>query len=461
MAWVDRLKEAAYTSPGGDRIVFQYEDVSVNWTNKTGAFDFPGVDGTYVQAYHGSTGRRYPVRAFFSGPNCDLGGDAFESLLREPGVGKLEHPLYGAKQVVPFGEITREDRLKSGGNQTIVEVVFWSTIGIAYPSVQLDPLAGVISAVDLYNAAMAAEFASQIDVSSVSTLIALGNQYKALLKNTKAVLRDVAAAQQSVQDTFDDIADGINEGIDVLIKTPLNLAFATTQLIQTPGRALASIKARLDAYGQLAANIFGATDAISKPGGAGGSGIGDAGQGNDSQEPNKFHARNVFASTAVTGSLVSVVHAGSTDTSTGAKSSAVVDSGATAESGFQTKADAVAAADAIFAQYDACVNWRDLNYESISGDGDGISTVQNTDTGGSLQQLQNAVAVTAGYLVQISFNLNQERIITLDRERCPLDLVAELYGATDSRLDQFIQTNNLSGDEILLIPEGRRIAYYV
>jgi hypothetical protein len=458
--WLSRLKEAAYTSPTGDRIVFKYEDVSVNWTNKTSAFDFPGAQGTFVQSHHGSTSRRFPVRAIFTGRQSDRGADAFEELLRTPGVGKLEHPRYGTHDVVPFGEITREDRLKSAANQSIVEVVFFHTIGIAYPSSQVDPTNAVLSAVDLYNAAMAEDFANQVDISGVSVLVSLANTYKSLLKKAKSGLRKVAAAQQDIQDSFDDVIDGINAGIDVLIKTPLNIAFATTVLLQSPARALSSIGARLDAYGNLASDIFTSSDAISKPGGVGGSGIGNAGVGNDPEEPNKFQARNVFASTYVTGSVVSVVNAGSTD-STGAKSAAVVPGDATSDSGFKTKAEAIEAADVVLQQFADCVDWRDENYKSISGDGDLVSTEKNTDTGGSYQALQDAVALAAGFLVQISFTLNQERIITLDRERCPLDLVAEFYGETDTRLDQFIQQNNLSGDEHLLIPAGRKIAYYI
>ena len=458
--WFSRLEEAAYTSPDGDRIVFSYEDVSLNWTNKTSAFDFPGAQGTYVQSHHGSSSRRFPVRAIFEGRQSDLGADAFEELLRIPGVGKLEHPRYGTQDVVPFGEIVREDRLKSAANQSIVEVVFFHTIGIAYPSSQIDPVGAVLSALDLYNIAMAEDFANQVDLSGVSVLVSLANQYKSLLKKAKAGLRAVASAQQDIQDSFDDVVDGINDGIDVLIKTPLNIAFATTLLLQSPARALSSITARLAAYGNLAADIFGSSDAISKPGGVGGSGIGNAGIGNDSEEPNKFQARNVFASGYVSGSIVSVINTGSTD-ATGAKSAAVVPEDATSDSGFKTKAEAVEAADVILQQFEDCVEWRDLNYQSISGDGDLVSTEKNTDTGGSYQALQDAVAVAAGFLVNISFTLNQERIITLDRERCPLDLVAELYGETDSRLNQFIQQNNLSGDEHLLIPKGRKIAYYI
>lgn len=86
---------------------------------------------------------------------------------------------------------------------------------------------------------------------------------------------------------------------------------------------------------------------------------------------------------------------------------------------------------------------------------------RDIDTGSAYQQLQEAVAITAGFLVGISFTLKQERRLILDRSRTIIDLVAELYGSIDEQLDFFITSNNLSGSEILELPKGREIVYYV
>ena len=62
--WELRLREAAYTSPSGTRIPFQYENVRSAVTKKTTAFEFPDAPGTYVQDF-GAAGSRYPMRVFF------------------------------------------------------------------------------------------------------------------------------------------------------------------------------------------------------------------------------------------------------------------------------------------------------------------------------------------------------------------------------------------------------------
>ena len=152
MAWNDRIREAAYTSPSGARTAFNYEDVSRSVDKKTTGYEFPDADGTYVQDL-GRSGRKYPIRAFFWGNDYDQEADGFEAGLLERGVGKLDHPIYGSIDVVPFGSIKRRDDLKTAANQAVVEVTFWETVGIIYPTSQQDPASAVLSAVDEYNEA--------------------------------------------------------------------------------------------------------------------------------------------------------------------------------------------------------------------------------------------------------------------------------------------------------------------
>lgn len=414
MAWNDRIREAAYTSPGGDRITFAYENVRKTVDKKTTGFEFPDANGTFVQDL-GHTGRRYPLRVFFWGDDYDQEAEQFEAALLERGTGRLEHPIYGTVDVVPFGTITRRDDLKTAANQAVVEVTFWETIGLIYPAAQTDPASAVLSAVDEYNEAAAAEFEEVTSLDSAVEQASFKNSYESLLDSARGGLQAVADAQESVQKQFDAIYDSINEGIDVLIAQPLTLAFQTTQLLQSPARALTNIQARLDAYGDLANSIISGDGAVVSP-------------GNDSTNSNQFHTNDLYASTYVTGSVVSVVN-----------------------NEFTTKTEALEAAELILTQLDDVTNWRDDNFQSL----------EEVDTGSSYQQLQEAVALTAGFLVEISFSLKQERRIVLDRNRTIIDLAAELYGSVDDQLDFLINSNNLTGSEILELPKGREIVYYV
>lgn len=414
MAWNDRIREAAYTSPSGARTAFNYEDVSRSVDKKTTGYEFPDADGTYVQDL-GRSGRKYPIRAFFWGNDYDQEADAFEAGLLERGVGKLDHPIYGSIDVVPFGSIKRRDDLKTAANQAVVEVTFWETVGIIYPTSQQDPASAVLSAVDEYNEAGAGKFADAASLDTASERANFKGDYQALIGAAESGLQTVADAQDNVREQFNAINDSINQGIDVLISQPLTLAFQTTQLIQAPARAAANISARLSAYRDLASSIISGDGAVVEP---------DAGP----VETNRFLARDLYASGYVTGSVISVIN-----------------------NQFETKTEALEAAEAVLNQFQDVADWRDSNYDAIA----------SIDTGEAYQKLQEAVALTAGFLVEISFTLKQERRIVLDRARTIIDLAAELYGSVDDQLDFLINSNRLTGSEILELPRGREIVYYV
>lgn len=414
MPWNERIREAAYTSPSGTRLVFGYENVSMSVDKKTAAFDFPDANGTFIQDL-GHTGRKYKLRMFFWGNDYDIEADAFLAALLESGTGKLEHPIYGVANVVPFGTIKRRDDLKTAANQAVFDVIFWDTIDVANPTSQTDPASAVLSSVSGYNEVAAIEFETVLDIDSATEQATFKNEYLALLDSASSGLQSLADTQENVQKQFDAVRDSINNGIDILVGDPLTLASQTVIMLQAPARALTSIGARLSAYGDLANIIITGDDAVQEPG-----------LGSDNS--NAFHTNDLYASTYVTGSIVSVIN-----------------------NRFETKTDALAAADLVLQQFVDVAAWRDDNFQSLS----------EIDTGSAYQQLQEAVALTAGFLVEISFSLKQERSIVLTRPRTIIDLVAELYGSVDDQLDFFIDSNNLTGSEILELPRGREIVYYV
>src|SRR5690606_7543295 len=130
-SWRDRVKEGAYKSPSGTRIRFDFEDVSRSFEARGTVFEFPGIDNASVQRT-GISSRRYPLTCYFTGATCDLEAASFEAALSEPGIGTLQHPLYGEIPVTPFGEIERRDDLVRAANQSIVTVTFWTTTGVPY-----------------------------------------------------------------------------------------------------------------------------------------------------------------------------------------------------------------------------------------------------------------------------------------------------------------------------------------
>lgn len=429
MPWFDRLQAAAYTSSEGSRTEFSYEDVSLFFNKKTSAFDFPDANGTYVQD-NGNTGRKFPLRIFFWGTDYDLEATAFTGLLQDSGIGKLEHPIYGTVDVIPFGTIRRRDDLKTAANQAIFDVTFWETIRLIYPISQNDPASDINDSVDQYNQSASNDYnnASTNTTGPVPTSLAatqiqtqqngvnenLRTQYQVQFNFTVSTLQPIADTQDDVANEFNAIADSIESSLSSLVNTPNVLASQTTFLIQTPALAQTDISDRLNAYTSLIDRIVSGPDAISQP-------------SFNLKSSDDFHTKDLFASTFITGSIVSVIN-----------------------HQFTTKTEALEAAEVLLQQLDVVNAWREANFNSLG----------EIDTGSTYQALLEAVVITARFLVELSFQLQQERSIILDRNRTIIDLVAELYGSVDENLDLIINSNDLSGDEILELQKGRTIVYY-
>jgi prophage DNA circulation protein len=414
------VREAAYTPPSGIRMPFLYEDVSRETDKRTTAFQFPGVEGSYVQDNLFSA-RRYPLRCYFAGPSHDLAATAFELALLERGPGRLEHPFYGSFDAIPFGTITRRDDLKSGANQSVIEVTFWATLLALYPSGQASPRNELLAALDAYDAAGADDYVEQTDLATAAARASTSTQTRSLLRIASDALGAIAGAVTAVDRQFRDAQSALNYGIDVLVGQPLQLAQQVVNLVKAPALATIGVEMRLAGYRDFAERIYAQATTTS-------TGTSAALAGARLRLRNGFATSTLFASASVAGSIRSAL-----------------------ETTYAAKPGALTAADEVLAQFDALIAWHDS----------GLASLGAIDNGGAQQALRHAAARAAAYLIEASFDLAVERIIVLDRPRSVIDLCAELYGSVDDRLDYLITTNDLSGSEILELPRGASIAYYV
>lgn len=82
------------------------------------------------------------------------------------------------------------------------------------------------------------------------------------------------------------------------------------------------------------------------------------------------------------------------------------------------------------------------------------------DYGASYEATRTLVLNTVRYLIGEAFSLAKEVSIVTDRDRTPLDLAFELYGDVE-QTGYLIDTNQLAGKNIIEIPAGTEIVYYV
>lgn len=416
--WLDRVIPGKYVSPSGVEILYQFEDVSEKWTRHATGFDFTRTPGTYVQPDQGYGGRRFPMRIFFSGDNYDLQADLFRAMLRENGIGALDHPKYGRGiPVVPFGEISRDDRLKTAGNQAVFTLTFWETITLLYPSESDSPVDEVKAALKAYAEAAAPEFALFVEPGITSAVPEQNflDQVRAVTETIQSNFEDVVDKVAEVKREFNRVATAITSGLDTFIGGPLLLGFQLTKLAQIPARAIGSIRSRLDSYAGMLALIVDELPAIV------GSGTPD-----DPVPANEFRTKDLVAANMVAGAVASTLN-----------------------HTFDRRDEALQAANQVIAMCDAFTDWRETR----------LQTLELIDPGDAYRRVVEACALVGGFLVQVSFSLQQEYTITLDKPRTVLDLEAFTYGTVGENLDRLIVDNSL-GHEIFEIPAGRSIRYY-
>jgi hypothetical protein len=413
MAWTDRLLTATYISPSGIPFNFQYENVSLESTKKTATFLFPELDGAFIQDL-GIAGRRFPFTVFFSGEDYDTTSDAFLAALEEKGIGQLIHPKYGVKSVVPTGSITRRDDLLNSANQAAFDVGFSETLtGLNFPASIENILNSIKTAITAFQTASSDQFASDLNAVSASEQISVKQVFEAQRFVIEQAFESIAKTSDELNAAFQTVNNSLVETIqDSLIDSPDIISSQLMTFIRIPSESTIDISEKVTQYNTVI-NVELAKDPYE--------------QSISSSEPdNAFISNQVQVFTALTAECESVLNAE-----------------------FKTRNEAIDISESILTTFDSIQTWQDAN----------ITSLVAIDTGESYDALVKVVSLAVAFLVDLSFDLPAEKIIVLGEDRNIIELVAELYEDLD-QIDFFIQTNDLTVDEIEVLPQGKQVVYY-
>lgn len=404
MPWNDRIQTPVYISPSGIRFEFQYENVSMESDKKTGDFIFPEIDGAFIQDL-GRAGRRFPFNIFFSGSDYDTDADSFFAALEEKGIGTLEHPLYGTRKVVPTGTITRRDDLITSANQAAFSVTFSETIeNITFPLSQVSTESELKESFDNLKASISDQYASSLVSGNATDNELLKIDLDAKEKTTSVFLQGLINLNENIKTSYITIQESFTNNIENLTEEPGAVIDQLITLLSTPSNIAASANAQIQGYGAAIDNIINAGETIY----------------------NNFVNSIAFVS-GLFGSLnLSMPN--------------VI---------FTNRPEAVSASESIISFFENITTWLDEN----------ITALELPDTGEIYDSMLKLYSQTIIYLIDLSFDLPKEIILTLQEDRQLIELCAELYGDLD-KIDFFIQTNNLNSDLIELLPMGTVIKYY-
>jgi len=190
------LLEAKYTAPSGKEFTFLWETLSKKTELKTGIFTFPDRDGAHVQ-HQGGGPVSFSMTCIFNGDDHVKRAGDFEAALLEREPAELQHPVYGIKKVIPTGNISRDNDLINGINESIVTITFTETITddpVKLEAVTADELE---ASFDDFTEAAAAEFAESITVENISEQLQLQSFLELQANILNDNLADIVSADTS------------------------------------------------------------------------------------------------------------------------------------------------------------------------------------------------------------------------------------------------------------------------
>ena len=478
------IQDARYTSPNGNEATFEWEQGKRKTELKTGVFTFPGRDGAHVQ-HQGAGARTFPLVCIFSGDDCMERADAFEAMLIETGVGELQHPTYGTVKVVPTGDIEREDDPVNKYGESTVTITFTETI-VDEESGELTEVAAqdIANGLDSFTEAAVNDFANGIITDDITTqadiVSALGKTTQSVIDNLQPIAMadkkkyaDWLAAANELKDNIKKLyPKGIVAKIDDIYNKAALIAQLELYLMKLPSTLAVSLSEKIKNYANLTANLINQFK-------------------NDPFGIDKIKAAYATACLAITGACASIASGAALSTAESAAKSGTSSAAGAASSGGSKSNPKSGAAATGAGKTSGAETSNTANAASSAAVNKGAGTASREEAVSVASQvstfletvtefqdekialdafvdampashiaLTELVYASVQLILNASFALPMQRTITLDRDRQVVELCAELYGTTDC-LDDFIIENNFNIDEIVLLPMGKKVSYYV
>lgn len=399
MTWFNRLQETIeFTSPSGRSFTAAWAGNDRTLDKSVGNFSYPKVDGSVVQDL-GSRGDKYPLTFHFEGPDHDLTSRQFFLACKERGAWIVQHPVEGVLRLQPL-TITQAIQPVESGHIT----VFTSDWVEALESGPL-PYAPLHVNADPTLSAVQAAHVANVDLNKPV-------EYRTVFQRVADLVHDTLAplSQQLAEVNAQNGSElrGIMEALGSATTDVMSLAGQMQALVTTPALSNQDLTSRLSYYSGLIGQLF--------PSGG---------------------SRNELAVTevAATSCLVAAVESVNDSVLTNREQAY------TAIAALQNMLAAVTAGlDAGQAAYvDAPLAQRYFS--------------QSQSYAATAVMVSSAVNL----LLRRSFDLAAAKRFTLERDRAPIEIA--ITEGVD--LDTFIQSNQLKGYDILLLPAGRQVVVYL
>ena len=406
MSWIEKYNTSLVISMG-DNTVFTPKWMRAQKTKdfNVAQFEFKGVEGSLV--YRGTPkGRVYDIEIFFDGEDCLDLSDSFDKSSTNAGAWTITHPVYGSLYVQPT-TLTFDN---SAANCTTITGKIVETIGGAKLQPQVSIPSAITAQAALSRTTLSNSYVESVEIYKVSTIQELQgkiNGYYDGIANTIASYTDYTA--------FTNAYAQVNALINNTVFDIKALIDQQQTVLSFPAIFNETVLSRINKMFSQFADLFTY-------------GIGSA-----------YALKRLYENQA--GTLLS------------AMCEATILNYA-----YANRNEVLQVIDAIIAANNQFLANLDTLQTLTGGD---INSYIPDPT--SLFELSFLVNFTISSLFDIAQEVKQERVIYLPDTTHIVPLAYKLYGLSpnDNTIETLILSNELTLEELILIPKGRRIVYYV
>jgi hypothetical protein len=426
MSWKDRLqKDIVLISPTGITFTPNWVGDPRGFSKNVAVFDPPNVPGVSFQDLDfGLT--TTPLTLYFAGDDNDLEANKFFETCKAKGEWLVGHPVKGllSMQLISISE--RIAPIESG-NVTMIDTEWYEPgIKAIIPLSLPEKASDVIEKGALTLLESSEQFVSNISIK----LNSLSSKFqKEILDISDYVLRHVSLLTNtlaSANSAINSVRRGITQTLSESVINVQALAGQIQTLVQSPSTIPEDLITRLNVYSDMINTSF---EEIIFP---------DDKTGAKIEDKNRANSQELF--------LVSAM---------AAESEIAVSEILT------TRAQSVEVAQTLIDDFNTIVN----KLDTIQGHFDSNTMdLQYFNQSQSYQQLMEMIALAVAYVLDVSFELAIEKRFILKRPRTPVEIALTEYngpGDNDENVDKFIFSNNLSGENILLLNAGTEVVVYV
>jgi len=420
VSWQDRVRgEIKLTSPEGNVFIALWIGNERTKEKRIAFFNYPKVDGTFSQDL-GVNGTKYPLVILFEGEDNDIIAAKFFDACSQKGFWLVIHPVLGALSL-RLVSVTQPIQPVTNGNISEISIDMVETIDVDALVSSPELIGAVGAGIETLNNNTAKGFLDRLKAGTAAARAAVTIAANKAVRLVDIILSPLVETISEIQSLFDATQTAIQITLAAVVLEPLSLAAQFKTLIQTPALAIRDTKSRLDYYNKVKEDIFDIENESILP---------------DGQSTTQIKEML----------LMSVVAASANSIITG---------------DISTRTQAISAMESINEMFTDIVNHLDaLQSRFIDNDIDAQYFSQTSNYSDSAE----LVAMSLRYLSSSISALKIEKIIRVEEPTAPIQIALTEYGGpgkNDENIDYFIATNNLKGNEILLLQPGREVKVYV